>query len=246
MFNKKIITLSAAALISLTLAGVAQTTSFAAQKQPQEMTETDVIHNPDKSLRKTLNVGKNENWSVATVDAGINGLSSLRDSFMYKEPTHILGQNGYRFEDGSDLYGVGKKSCDYIGVNEKNHKVTIATSANGARSTCFLQTINTKPGQKYHLSLNIEPNQVVRKQLGGATTTSEFSENSVLIACLNGDGSHLVDIIPRMMKKEGHTYSIDIPAKSAKTKFYVLLGTPHGLKGFYSAQISQLSLTENN
>lgn len=165
---------------------------------------------------------------------------------MTKEPRHTIGQFAYKFKDGSDLYRVGNNPRDFIGVNEKTHKATIATAGNGATSTCFSQTIDTKPGQKYHLSLDIKPNQVTKSSFGGSTATSEFSEKSFMIACLNEDGSHLANFNAHRMKKEGNTYSIDIPAKSNITKFYVLLGTPNGLKGFYSAQISNLSLTENN
>ncbi|MEY8515205.1 putative mucin/carbohydrate-binding domain-containing protein [Lactococcus taiwanensis] len=219
---------------------------------------TQLVHAAEEHVNKNLFLNSEfklsqkedkftfSNWSVATVEAGLNGLSSLKDTFMGKVPSHSLGQNIYKFDDGSDLYKVGRKSCDYIGVNEKDHKVTIATSANGVRSTCFSQTVDTKPGQKYHLSLDIEPNKVVNYRGGSTKTTSVFSEKSFLIACQNEDGSHLANFNAHMMKKEGNTYSIDIPAKSNKIKFYVLLGTPNGLRGFYSAQISNLSLTENN
>ncbi len=215
-------------------------------KKEVEQNEKNYFKNPSFKLIQKEKKYTISDWSVATVEAGLNGLSSLKDTFMDKEPRHIIGQFAYKFEDGSDLYRVGNSPRDFIGVNEKTHKATIATAANGATSTCFSQTVNTKPGKKYHLSIDIEPNKVVKSQFGGSTETSEFSEKNFLIACQNEDGSHLCNFNAHRMKKEGNTYSIDIPAKSNKIKFYILLGTPNGLKGFYSAQISNLSLTEIN
>ncbi|WP_285015786.1 hypothetical protein [Lactococcus garvieae] len=130
---------------------------------------------------------------------------------MDKEQRHIIGQFAYKFEDGSDLYRVGNNPRDFIGVNEKTHKVTIATAGNGATSTCFSQTVNTKPGQKYHLSLDIEPNPVTKSQFEGSIATSEFSEKNFFIACQNEDDSHLVNFnAHRTKKKEIHLVLISL------------------------------------
>ena len=56
---------------------------------------------------------------------------------MNKESAYNIAQDIIKFEDSSDLYRVGTKDYDFIGVNEKTQKVTLATYCNGTRSTCF-------------------------------------------------------------------------------------------------------------
>lgn len=155
-----------------------------------------------------------------------------------------MDSNFYKFEDNSALYSVGSYPCDFIGVNDATHGVTITTSANNARSTCFSQAVDTKPGQKYHFSLDIAPNKVTKTKLNGSSVSSEFLEKNFMITCENEDGSHLANINAHMMKKNGNTYSVDIPAKSNKIKFYIFLGSAQGTGGFCSAQINNLFLTE--
>lgn len=189
------------------------------------------------------------NWTVATIDSGISGLSSLEDTYLTKRPinnagTYLMDSNFYKFEDNSALYSVGSFPSDFIGVNDATHGVTITTSADNARSTCFSQTVDTKPGQKYHFSVDITPNKVTKTKLGGSSISSEFLEKNFMITCENEDGSHLGNINAHMMKKNGNTYSVDIPAKSNKIKFYIFLGSAQGVGGFYSAQINNLSLTQ--
>ncbi|WP_202263986.1 hypothetical protein, partial [Enterococcus faecium] len=103
---------------------------------------------PEFKLVQKENQFTISDWSVATIAAKFDGINGFKDTFMDKEPTHDIGQDIIKFEDGSDLYRVGTKDCDFIGVNEKTQKVTLATSGNGTRSTCFSQTVDTKPGQK--------------------------------------------------------------------------------------------------
>ncbi|HGV8438794.1 TPA: hypothetical protein I0I20_RS14265, partial [Enterococcus faecium] len=171
------------------------------------------------------------------------------DSFMEKKTVPcIIGEDSVKFADGSDVYEVGSNRCDFMGINEKTHKVTIATSCNGTESTCLYQTVDTKPGQKYHFSVDIEANEVTKNSVYGKKDISEFSDKDFLIECKNEDGSHLVTLIPQKLKKNGNTYSIDnLPAKSNKIKFYIFIGNAYGglYNAFNSAQISHLSLTEN-
>lgn len=90
---------------------------------------------------------------------------------MNKESAYNIAQDIIKFEDSSDLYRVGTKDYDFIGVNEKTQKVTLATYCNGTRSTCFSQTVDTKKGQEYHFSINIESNKVTKDTIGRKTAT---------------------------------------------------------------------------
>ncbi|MGL9796298.1 leucine-rich repeat domain-containing protein [Enterococcus sp. DIV1283b] len=207
----------------------------------------NLFHNPEFKLARKENHWLVSDWSVATIADKFDGVNGFNDTFMDKEPAHNIGQDSIKFKDGSDLYRVGTKDCDFIGVNEKTQKVTLATSCNGTRSTCFSQTVDTKPGQKYHFSIDIESNKVTKDTIGGKKEISEFSDKDFVIECKNEDGSHLVTLIPHSLKKNGNTYSVDnLSAKSNKIKFYIFLGNSQGLyNAFNSAQISHLSLTEN-
>jgi len=206
----------------------------------------NLFHNPEFKLAQKENHWLISDWSVATIAIQLDGINGFKDTLMDKEPNHGIGQDFIKFEDGSDLYRVGTENCDFIGVNEKTQKVTLATSCNGVKSTCFSQTVDTKPGQKYHFSIDIESNKVTKNTIG-KTEISEFSDKDIVIECRNEDGSHLVTLVPYCLKKSGNTYSVDnLPAKSNKIKFYIFLGNSHGLYNvFNSAQISHLSLTEN-
>ncbi|WP_409023180.1 hypothetical protein ACJXDE_12565 (plasmid) [Enterococcus faecium] len=197
----------------------------------------NLFHNPEFNLTQKENHWLISDWSVATIAAKFDGINVFKDTLMDKEPTHNIGQNSIKFEDGSD----------FIGVNENTQKVTLATSCNGTKSTCFSQTVDTKPGQKYHFSIDIESNKVTKDIIDGKTEISEFSDKYFVIECKNEDGSHLVTLIPHSLKKNGNTYSVDnLSAKSNKIKFYIFLGNSQGLyNAFNSTQISHLSLTEN-
>ena len=206
----------------------------------------NLFHNSEFKLVQKENHWSISEWSVATIAIQLDGINGFKDTLMDKEPNHMIGQDFIKFEDGSDLYRVGTENCDFIGVNEKTQKVTLATSCNGVKSTCFSQAVDTKPGQKYHFSIDIESNKVTKNTIG-KTEISEFSDEDFVIECRNEDGSHLVTLVPHCLKKSGNTYSVDnLPAKSNKIKFYIFLGNSHGLYNvFNSAQISHLSLTEN-
>ncbi|MEY8515267.1 putative mucin/carbohydrate-binding domain-containing protein [Lactococcus taiwanensis] len=209
-------------------------------------------------LNSNLKVGRKgihygiPNWTVAIFDMNAyQKLSSLEDTYLGKCPinnngTYDTGSNLYKFEDNSTLYNVGSYPCDFIGVNDATHGVTIVTSDNNGRSSCFSQAVDTKPGQKYHFSVDITPNKVTKTDFSdGSSVSSEFLERNFMISCENEDGSHLTTITTRMMKKKGNTYSVDIPAKSNKIRFYIFLGGGAlGVRGFYSAQINNLSLIE--
>ncbi|HGF8315788.1 BspA family leucine-rich repeat surface protein [Enterococcus sp. DIV1283b] len=187
-------------------------------------------------------------WSIGTVEAGIDGLKSLKDSFALKREVPFIGQYGYKFEDDSDLYSVGNNSCDFIGVNELTKKVTIATSCNGIRSTVLSRKFETKPGQKYHFSVDMEANKIIKNFISDSPvqSSSQFSEKNILIEFQNRDGSHLATVTSHSLNKKEQTYGIDILAKSNETKATVMLANPGlALKGFYSVQLSNLFLNES-
>ncbi|MBL3708783.1 hypothetical protein GHK79_13465, partial [Enterococcus faecium] len=217
-------------------------------KQEDEQQVKNLFHNPEFKLVQKENKFTISDWGVATI-VPMYGLKKLKDSFMEKRTFPFIGEDCVHFADGSDLYAVGNGN-NFMGINEKTHKVTIATSCKGTESSCLYQTVDTKPGQKYHFSVDIEANEVTKDDWNGKIEISEFSDKDFVIECRNEDGSHLVTFIPQMLKKNGNTYSVDnLPAKSNKIKFYIYVGNASGGLGLYnafnSAQISHLSLTEN-